>query len=83
MSVAPYMLLPSTSGPSQASDLRAEDPVMAGLAVPDWRCDVADLRKPDEPDDDDHRRGPTKAEIVIAILSAITALAGCVEQLAH
>ncbi|WP_302832603.1 hypothetical protein [Streptomyces sp. GbtcB6] len=44
---------------------------------------MADPRKPEEPDDDDHKRGPTKAEIVIAVLSALTALAGCVEQLAR
>ncbi|CAM5589138.1 hypothetical protein [Streptomyces griseorubiginosus] len=43
---------------------------------------MADLRKPDEPDRGDGR-GPTKAEILIAILSVITALAGCVEQLAR
>lgn len=46
---------------------------------------MAELRKPEEPDDD-QRRGPTKAEILIAILTAITAitaLAGCVEQLAR
>lgn len=43
---------------------------------------MAELRKPEEPDDD-QRRGPTKTEILIAILTAITALAGCVEQLAR
>ncbi|GAA5707102.1 MULTISPECIES: hypothetical protein [Streptomyces] len=43
---------------------------------------MADLRKPEEPDRDPGR-GPTKAEILIAILTAISALAGCVEQLAR
>ncbi|MFD8301638.1 hypothetical protein ACFV29_04650 [Streptomyces sp. NPDC059690] len=43
---------------------------------------MAELRKPEEPDRD-QRRGPTKAEILIAILTAVTALAGCVEQLAR
>ncbi|GDY64522.1 hypothetical protein SAV14893_039150 [Streptomyces avermitilis] len=76
------MLLPSTSGPSRASDLRAEGPSSQGFARPDWKCDMADLRKPEEPDRDPGR-GPTKAEILIAILTAISALAGCVEQLAR
>ncbi|MFJ9704486.1 hypothetical protein [Streptomyces sp. NPDC101234] len=43
---------------------------------------MAELRKPEEPDRD-RRQGPTRAEILIAILTAITALAGCVEQLAR
>jgi hypothetical protein len=43
---------------------------------------MADLRKPEEPGRD-HGRRPTRAEILIAVLSAITALAGCVEQLAR
>ncbi|WP_328670511.1 hypothetical protein OG410_22290 [Streptomyces sp. NBC_00659] len=43
---------------------------------------MADLRKPEEPDRDPGR-GPNKAEILIAILTAISALAGCVEQLAR
>lgn len=81
--MATDMLLPSTSGPSRASDSGAEDPWYAsGLVQPDWKCDMADLRKPDEPDRD-HGRALIRAEIVIAILSAITALAGCVEQLAR
>ncbi|MBB6418433.1 hypothetical protein ACIBQ5_24110 [Streptomyces massasporeus] len=43
---------------------------------------MAELRKPEEPERDP-RRSLTKAEIMIAILTAITALAGCVEQLAR
>ncbi|MFF4208679.1 hypothetical protein ACFYZE_04730 [Streptomyces sp. NPDC001796] len=43
---------------------------------------MAELRKPEEPDRD-QRRVPTRAEILIAILTAITAVAGCVEQLAR
>ncbi|WP_267885732.1 MULTISPECIES: hypothetical protein [unclassified Streptomyces] len=43
---------------------------------------MAELRKPAEPNRD-QRPGPTKAEILIAVLTAITALAGCVEQLAR
>lgn len=43
---------------------------------------MAELRKPEDPDDD-QRRGPSKAEILLAILTAISALAGCVEQLAR
>lgn len=63
--------------------MRAEDPTQArGLARPDWKCDMADLRKPEEPNRD-HGRGLKWAEIVIAVLTAITALAGCVEQLAR
>ncbi|WP_367043612.1 hypothetical protein [Streptomyces sp. Je 1-332] len=46
---------------------------------------MADLRKPDDPEESerDPKRGPTKAEILVVVLSAITALAGCVEQLAR
>ncbi|MGQ5225088.1 hypothetical protein [Streptomyces sp. yara] len=43
---------------------------------------MAELRKPEEPDRDQRPR-PTKVEILMAILTAITALAGCVEQLAR
>ncbi|MFD5016745.1 hypothetical protein [Streptomyces chartreusis] len=43
---------------------------------------MADLRKPEEPNRD-RGRGLMRAEILIAILTAITALAGCVEQLAR
>lgn len=38
LSVPTDMLLPSTSGPLQASDPRAEDPARhTGLVRPDWR----------------------------------------------
>ncbi|MFF4471743.1 MULTISPECIES: hypothetical protein [Streptomyces] len=43
---------------------------------------MAELRKPEEPNRDQRPR-PTKAEILIAILMAISAVAGCVEQLAR
>ncbi|WP_286324003.1 hypothetical protein [Streptomyces sp. STCH 565 A] len=43
---------------------------------------MAELRKPEEPNRD-QRPLPTKAEILIAILMAISAVAGCVEQLAR
>ncbi|MFJ5270619.1 hypothetical protein [Streptomyces sp. NPDC088358] len=43
---------------------------------------MAELRKPEEPNRDQPPR-LLKAEILIAILTAITALAGCVEQLAR
>jgi hypothetical protein len=43
---------------------------------------MAELRKPEEPNDGQRPR-PMKAEILISILAAITALAGCVEQLAR
>jgi hypothetical protein len=43
---------------------------------------MAELRKPEEPNRGQRPR-PTKAEIMMAILAAITALAGCVEQLAR
>lgn len=46
---------------------------------------MADLRKPDDQEEQERepRRGPTKAEILVALCSAIAALAGCVEQLAR
>lgn len=79
------MLLPSTSGPSRASDYRAEDPASLGVGFTGSEEDMADLRKPDdrEEQDRDPRRRPYKAEILIALLTAIAAVAGCVEQLAR
>lgn len=46
---------------------------------------MADLRKPvdQEEPERDRKRGPTKTEILVAVLYAIAALAGCVEQLAR
>lgn len=43
---------------------------------------MAELRKPEQPERD-HSRGLKWAEIVVAVLGAITAVAGCVEQLAR
>lgn len=46
---------------------------------------MADLRKPD--DREEHQRDPrrwlVKAEVLVALLTAIAAVAGCVEQLAR
>jgi hypothetical protein len=43
---------------------------------------MAELRKPEQPEPD-HSRALMWAQIVIAVLGAITAVAGCVEQLAR
>ncbi|MCL7364888.1 hypothetical protein [Streptomyces ardesiacus] len=46
---------------------------------------MADLRKPDDHEEQQREPGRrrTKAEILIALLTAIAAVAGCVEQLAR
>ncbi|MGX9920844.1 hypothetical protein ACWIG4_13400 [Streptomyces sp. NPDC002248] len=46
---------------------------------------MADLRKLNDHEEPerDPKRGPTRVELLIAVLYTIAALAGCVEQLAR
>lgn len=62
---------PSGSGP----------PVPRGRSA-DGKWSMKKDREPEQSETEQHR-GPTKAEILIAILTTVTALAGCVEHLAR
>jgi hypothetical protein len=76
------MLLPSTFHPTSASAKWAGAPDMRRGSSIDGKWYMERDREPEQPEND-RDRGPTRGEILIAILTAVTALAGCVEHLAQ
>ncbi len=63
--------------------------MLRGSVPPDGKWDMAEKREPDESEKDrgkpeGGRSGrPSKADILVTILTTVTAIATCVEQLAR